>query len=167
MKHPRKTAYALCAGGIASATWLAPGTAHAATVSHLKEAEQNKCLDIRTQDGDLNSGARLQRFTCHGVPEQSWEPIEVGSDTFVLRNPQSQMCVTTDTADFGAQVVQRPCDTANRGELWVADGPFVRGSGFVTLRSGLAPNSCLDTLDTFVKIFPCTAQNRAQLWELV
>jgi hypothetical protein len=160
--------YALCALVVSVAALLVPGTAQAATALHLKEAEQGKCLDIRTQDGALNEGARLQRFTCHNVSEQFWEPLDFGSDIFLLRNPRSQLCVAVDSTDFGAQVVQRPCDGGNRGVIWVADGFFTKGSGFVRLRSALATDSCLDSLGGFAKIFPCTpSQNNAQLWELV
>jgi hypothetical protein len=81
------------------------------------------------------------------------------------------MCVTVGTADFGAQVVQRPCRDGDRGQVWSSSPiPFVKGSGFDHLRSALAPGSCLDTLGQFVKIFPCSGAlslNQAQLWELV
>jgi hypothetical protein len=169
MKFPRRNASVLGAAVIsAAAGWLVPGTAHAATAFHLKEAEQLKCLDIRTEDGATTEGARLQRFSCANTSNQFWEPIELASGTFLLRNPRSQKCVTVDTPDFNAQVVQRTCDSTNRGQLWTPDFFFTQGSGFVTLRPALAPGSCLDTLGQFVKIFPCaTQQNNAQLWELV
>jgi Ricin-type beta-trefoil lectin domain len=167
MKHRRRAAYTLCAAVISTVAWLVPGAADAATALHLKEAEQGKCLDIRTQDGATTDGARLQRFTCHNVAEQFWEPIDLGGDSFMLRNPRSQLCVAVDSAAFGAQVVQRRCVNGNRGEIWVADGFFVKGGGFNALRSAL-DGSCLDTLGQFVKTFPCNRPvNRAQLWELV
>jgi len=170
MRRLRGFAYALCATAIATVAWLAPSSAHAATPVHLKEAEQNKCLDIRTQDGVFNPGARLQRFTCHSVSEQLWEIVPLGSDVFVLRNPQSQLCVAVDSADFGVQVVERACIDSNLGVKWFTTGgiPFVKGSGFNQVHSVLASGSCLDTLGSFAKIFPCAGlDNKAQLWEPV
>ncbi|GGS65986.1 RICIN domain-containing protein [Nonomuraea spiralis] len=151
--------------------WILPGAAHAAAPVHIKEAEQSKCLDIRTEDDIFVPGARLQRFTCHSVREQQWEIVPLPGDSFVLRNPATQLCVAVDSAAFGAQVVERACSDTNPGVRWFTLGgvPFVKGSGFNQIRSSLASGSCLDTLDTFVKIFPCSPglNNKAQLWAAV
>lgn len=166
-----RIASALGAMVIAAAVWLVPGAAHAAAPVHIKEAEQSKCLDIRTQDNIFVPGARLQRFTCHDVNEQRWDIIPIAGDTFVLRNPLTLLCVAVDTADFGAQVIERDCADSNPGVKWFTLGgvPFVKGSGFNQIRSVLASGSCLDTFDTFVKIFPCSPglNNKAQLWAAV
>jgi hypothetical protein len=169
MKHLSRLACVV--GAFAMVALLLPGAARAATPVHIKEAEQNRCLDIRTQDGIFNSGARLQRFDCHDVREQKWEIVPLGSDSFVLRNPATQLCVATDTADFGAQVVERACDTSNAGVRWFTLGgvPFQKGTGFNQIRSALDGNSCLDTFASFVKIFTCSPglNNKAQLWEAI
>ncbi|MEU8319320.1 ricin-type beta-trefoil lectin domain protein [Nonomuraea sp. NPDC048881] len=168
MRHPLRIVSAL---GVALALGLVPAAAQAATPVHVKEAEQGKCLDIRTEDDIFVPGARLQRFTCHDVNEQRWEIVPLASDSFLLRNPLTRLCVAADSAGFGAQVVERACGDADPAVRWFTLGgvPFVKGSGFNQIRSSLAPGSCLDTLDTFVKIFPCSPglTNKAQLWAAV
>ncbi|MEU5863393.1 MULTISPECIES: ricin-type beta-trefoil lectin domain protein [unclassified Nonomuraea] len=168
MRHLRRIGYAL---GAALALGLIPATAHAATPVHVKEAEQSKCLDIRTEDDIFVPGARLQRFTCHSVNEQQWEILPLAGDAFLLRNPLTRMCVAAESAGFGAQVVERACGESDPAVRWFTLGgvPFVKGSGFNQIRSALASGSCLDTLDTFVKIFPCSPglTNKAQLWAAV
>ncbi|MBO2452413.1 RICIN domain-containing protein [Actinomadura barringtoniae] len=148
--------------------WLLPGTAHASEL-HIKEAEQGKCLDIV---GDSpNDGAPLQRFTCKASENQLWDPIQVRSRVWLLRNPHTGRCVTAESGAFGAAVVMHPCDGNNLAQQWIASGTFGLGGGGNTLQSGLQFQNCLDTFSNLVKVFTCTSSgdrlNLAQIWAVV
>jgi hypothetical protein len=166
----------------AGSALLAGGQASASTTAYtpIRNASPgNLCLDVRSEDGLQNAGARLQIYHCTGVSEQKFFLVPAGSSTtgpFEIR-PQSapSLCLAPSDIDSpvyglfgvgpnhqGAQVVQQGCLASVNGEAWI----FKSTNEIV---NQFYPNMCLDTSSSgthdheLVMLWPCNG-NLAQRW---
>ncbi len=154
-----------------AAAVILPGTAHADSPSgwHLLNAGSRKCLDVRSEDGSLTPGARVQQYRCKpNDGNQEWNMVELSDGTYHLVNAASGLCldVIGGGTDDSTPTQQWYChDGANqRWKRW-----FVPGGGYVwTVQSS---GKCLDVAHgsgddhATVQQYECNGTS-AQQWQL-
>lgn len=106
------------AATLASAFMVA-GPAHAtSTFNPINNVGNGKCLDVRSEDGYYNPGARVQQYHCTGAQEQQWRLVLVSSadgafPAYEIISQRSGLCLArTAVAVNGSQVYQEPCGGA-------------------------------------------------------
>ena len=127
----RKLAAALGTACIAASFVATPlanleGTAQA-SVGNFYEIVNNgsgKCLDVRSQDGLDNPGARVQQYHCTGVDEQKWAPEAAADGYYLLVSRRSGMCMDVRGGSVeiqqsnGDQIQQWPCAATWAEQQW-------------------------------------------------
>ena len=169
--------------------FLAVGPASASTRNYtpLKNATAHRlCLDVRSEDGLQNNGARLQLYHCTGVSEQKFflvrvdvggRPIPGGGYEIRPFSPFDQKCLIPNInySAFtgqpvpngrGAQVVQHSCYDRTQPQNWLAQNWYLKNTNEIVNQYW---QTCLDTTGSGtndhenVMIWPCNG-NLTQRW---
>jgi len=172
-----------------TAGFLAVGAASASTTAFApikNAAGRQLCLDVMSEDGLQNDGARLQLYHCTGVSEQKFfsYPVYVGTrpipGLYTIRPLSSGAgkCLTPDTNHSaftgqpvpngqGAQVVQHSCYDTTQPQLWQAQNWYLKDNTNEIVNQYW--QTCLDTTGSgthdheHVMIWPCNG-NLTQRW---
>ncbi|MCE7009277.1 RICIN domain-containing protein [Kibdelosporangium philippinense] len=104
-----------------------------------------KCLDIRTEDGAFNNGARIQQINCKGIPGQRWKFVPVGDGRHhQIVSELSGKCIDVNGGWIGngVPIIQHDCHSGwNQQWAITALGTFpVQTYTFTARHSG----QCLD-----------------------
>ena len=173
---------ALTAGFLA----VGPASASANPISPIKNAARQLCLDVRSEDGLQNDGARLQLYHCTGVSEQKFlfYPVYVDSrpipglyQIISEWGSSDAKCLIADSNHSaftgqpvpngqGAQVVQHSCYDVTQVQNWQAQNWYLENTNEIVNQYW---QTCLDTTGSgthdheHVMIWPCNG-NLTQRW---
>lgn len=97
---------------------MATGSSSAASpFNSIVNAANGKCLDVTSEDGYYNVGARVQQYHCTGALEQKWRAVQINNPqggaatTWEIINQRSGLCLGRDHfTDDGQQAIQMNCD---------------------------------------------------------
>lgn len=105
-----------------------------------------KCLDV--YNWSKAAGANIDQWTCgNKQANQEWRLIENSSSagTFWIQNVNSGMCLEPETPDWGALIVQNPCNPNDIFQSWVvAPGTGSSNVTYQNLYYGANPSGALD-----------------------
>ncbi|MEU0809829.1 RICIN domain-containing protein [Streptomyces sp. NPDC005970] len=109
-------------------------------------------------------GAEVQYQTDTNDLAQKWAIDPVTRDTFLLRNLNSDMCVTAVAGGDTEALQQRPCDTRWDEQTFTMDDSSKPNR---PLLRNVAHNKCMQqyagTAPTYARLYACT---RASTWQM-
>ncbi|MFE4328990.1 RICIN domain-containing protein [Streptomyces sp. NPDC056831] len=144
-----------------SATVLGVGTADATgPLSGTKVRNWQTSFVLGVAGNSTVGGAEVQYQADTGDLAQKWAIDPVTSSTFLLRNLNSDMCVTAVGGGDNEALQQRPCDSRWDEQIFsmeVSSKPNRYQLKNQAYNKCLVPN--LTTAPTFARVFACNAAN--------
>ena len=159
----------LVLGATFAGVFMVTGPALAAsTFNPIVNGGNGKCLDVRSEDGYYNPGARVQQYHCTGALEQQWRLVLVNSPdggfpSYEIISQRSGLCLGRASDAFdGEQAIQMACSGANVVWFFISNGNgyFLRNT-FDYRCLDVSGNSSADHAK--VQMWTCNGTN-AQLW---
>lgn len=141
------------------------GAAHAAgPLTGTKVRNWQTGFVLSVAGGSTVGGAQIHYQTDTDDLSQFWAVEPVTTDTFLLRNLNSDMCVTAIAGGASEPLQQRPCDVRWREQVFSLEESSTPSRH---LLRNLAHGSCLHpyagTANTFARLYACTATTTWQM----